>query len=52
MSSRTFKLWATERDAMTDPEANISDVVAKKAFIITMVGAALFIGSAFIFVIL
>ncbi len=37
---------------MTDPEANIAEVVATKAFIITMVGAALFIGSAFIFVIL
>jgi hypothetical protein len=37
---------------MTDPEANIADVVANKSFLITMVGAALFIASAFIFVIL
>ena len=37
---------------MSDNEANFSDVIAYKAFIITMVTAALFIGSAFIFVIL
>jgi len=35
---------------MTESEANFSDVVANKAFIITMVGAALFIGSVFIFI--
>jgi len=37
-------------NSVTDSEANISDVVANKAFIITMVSAALFIGSVFIFI--
>ena len=37
---------------MSENEANFADIVANKAFIITMVSAALFIGSAFLFVIL
>ena len=35
---------------MTDPEANASVLVAKKAFIITLVVAGLFIGAIFIFI--
>jgi hypothetical protein len=35
---------------MTDSELNPSDEVAKKAFIITLVSAALFIGAVFIFI--
>jgi hypothetical protein len=37
---------------MSDNELNFADIIANKAFIITMVTAALFIGSTFLFVIL
>ena len=37
---------------MTEDTPNFAEAVADKAFLITMVTAALFIGAAFIFVIL
>jgi len=37
---------------MSDSEPEFSDIIADKAFIITMVTAVLFIGSTFLFVIL